>query len=124
VNITKDETIVKQVITEPGNATRYVGFGFLIPKKYDSAGQWMVCFPYWGTCYHFHEGSYIAFGYMIEKMGHDHLGREVNWPDLGEQMKIVAEIIGGTCEEVTDKTGHLTDEWHLRWARQNEKSNG
>ena len=117
MNILKDETTIKQIITEPGNATRYVGLGFLIPPKCEHAGMWVVCFPYWGTCYHFQPGSYLAFGYMFEKMGHDHLGREINWPDLGEQMKIVAEIIGGECEEVTDKTGHLTDEYHARYLR-------
>lgn len=119
------ETQVKQVIVEPGNATRYVGLGFLIPEGFENAGQWQVIFPYWGTSYHFHEGSYIAFDYMYEKMGHNHLGREVSWSDLGEQMKIVAKIIGGKAEEVTDATGHLNDHfaliYHEREMRRREK---
>ena len=111
-----DAVKFKQIHTEPGNATRYVGLGFLIPKGYEHSGMWMVCFPYWGTCYHFNPGSYVAFSYMLEKMGYDHLGRKIHWPDLGEQMKIIAEIIGGTAEQVTDATGHLTDEYHAHWA--------
>jgi hypothetical protein len=112
---------MRQIISEPGNATRYVGLGFLIPPGFENTGQWQIIFPYWGTSYHFHVGTHIAFEYFYEKMGHDHLGRNVNWPDLGEQMKIAAALTGGTAEQVTDETGHLNEKYHAIWLQQHKE---
>lgn len=93
---------VIQVAHEPGNGTRYLAMGALVPNDFESGEGWIITFlspEHVG--YFFKKGGFTHVGYVAEK-----------WPsvsevDVHEMTKCISLITGGLNNATTDKTGRL-----------------
>lgn len=95
-----------RLIHQPGNGTRYEAIGVRLPFP-EYAGQWLITFPLLGMSHIFNQGSFVSFGYMMEKLGKDRNGLGVTEVDLHEMSKLVAKITSGSHDAATDDNGRI-----------------
>lgn len=106
----KDGTRV-YVQWQPGNGTRYVGFGMKIPSQVDHYGdKWLVSFPEFGGAWYFEEGTTVYYDYVQEKYSKRYSGSAMGTVDASEMAKVIAYIVPGTVAGViTDEQGARFD---------------
>jgi hypothetical protein len=92
------------VVHEPGNGTRYVALGMLVPVGVPLYGDsWLITFPLIGASYFFYPKSFTSVVYVAEKFTYQRIREE----DLHEMTKCIARITGGSHDAITNDEGRF-----------------